>query len=315
MHQENAVVVGIDVSKARLDVAVLPGGQQWTADNSQPGCEALAAQVKELGALLIVLEATGGWEALVAGTLAAAGLPVVVVNPRQVRDFAKATGHLAKTDSLDARLLARFGQAVRPEPRPLAEPEAEILKALVTRRRQVLAMLVQEKNRLGVAPRCLHRDIKGLISQLEKRLARLDGDIGTTLKSSPLWRTKDNLLRGVPGVGPVLSSSLLAGLPELGQLNRRQIAALVGVAPLNRDSGTFRGRRSIWGGRGHIRAVLFMATLAAVRCNPVLKVFHQRLKATGKPFKIAMVACMRKLLTILNAVLRDQAPWRAPQAA
>lgn len=309
------VVVGVDVSKAKLDVAVEPGGRQWEVDNSDAGCEALAGRLKELKASLVVMEATGGLEALAAGVLAAAEIAVAVVNPRRVRDFAKATGKLAKTDALDARVLAQFGLAVPVKPRPLQGPEAQELKALVTRRRQLIGMLVEEKNRLGLAHKGLHRSLKAHIAWLEKQLGMIGHDLDKAVKSSPLWRTKDDLLRSVPGVGPILSVSLLTNMPELGQLNRREIAALAGVAPLNRDSGTLRGRRITWGGRGQLRAVLFMATLTAKQFNPQLKVFYQRLRAAGKPFKVAMVACMRKLLIILNAILRDETPWRPPQTA
>ncbi len=238
---------------------------------------------------------------------------MAVVNPRRVRDFAKATGKLAKTDAIDARILARFGHAVPVRPRPLQDAEGQEIKALVTRRRQLISMLVEEKNRLGLAPKRLEQSLKAHIAWLEEQLGLIDEDLDKGVKSSPLWRAKDDLLRGVPGVGPVLSANLLANMPELGQVGRREIAALAGLAPLNRDSGTLRGRRNIWGGRGHVRAVLYMATLAAMRCNPKLKSFFERLREAGKPFKVVMVACMRKLLIILNAMMRDQTPWRQLQ--
>ncbi len=313
--KEQAVVVGVDVSKAKLDVAVSPGGQQWTVDNSQASCEALATELGKLGASLVVMEATGGWEILAAGVLAAHGIPVAVVNPRQVRDFAKATGRLAKTDAIDARVLAQFGQAIPVRPRALRDAEGEELKALVTRRRQLTTMLVEEKNRLSRAPKRLERDLKTHVAWLERRLELIDKDLDKAVKASPVWRTKSDLLRGVPGVGPVLVAVLLADMPELGQASRKEIAALAGLAPLNRDSGTLRGRRCIWGGRGQVRAVLYMATLAGTRCNPTLKSFFERLRGTGKEFKVAMVACMKKLLIILNAMVRDQSPWRQPQTA
>lgn len=308
--------VGIDVSKAELEVAVQPGGEQWTVANGGKGHEVLTGRLKELAPDIVVLEATGGWQADLVAALAASELPVVVVNPRQVRNFAKALGRLAKTDAIDATVLALFGQAVRPPLRPLKDAETQELEALVARRRQLLGMLVQEKNRLSRAPKAsrrIRKDIEGLIEELEKRLQRLDHDLDKAVKESPLWRAKDDLMQSVRGVGPVLARSCLAGLGELGTLNRRQIAALVGVAPFNRDSGMLRGRRAIWGGRADIRKALYMAAFNAKRCNSVIAAYYQRLRAAGKPFKVAMVGCMRKLLVILNAVVRDQTPWRSPQ--
>jgi transposase len=303
--------VGIDISKARLDVAVLPQEESWSEANEDKGIERLVKPLKKLRPTLIVVEATGGLEISLAGVLAATGLPIVVVNPRQVRDFAKATGKLAKTDSLDAHILARFGEALRPHVRPLKNEHAQELSALVTRRRQIVEMITAEKNRLTTAPKPVHRDIKAHITWLEKRLDTTNENISKLIKSSPLWREQDTLLRSVPGVGPTLSATLLCGLPELGTLNRRQIAALVGVAPLNRDSGLFRGRRTIWGGRAHVRAVLYMGVLTAVRYNPVLRRFYLRLCQAGKPKKVTLTACMRKLLTILNAIVKNRTPWQA----
>ena len=304
------VVVGIDVSKASFDVAVYPTGECWKASNDKAGIAALSQRLQELAPGLIVLESTGGLELPLVSELAALSLPVVVVNPRQVRDFAKAVGKLAKTDNIDAHMLARFGQAVKPEVRPLKDEQAQELTALLTRRRQVVDMLTAEKNRLqSVSSKRVRSDIVAHIKWLEKRLNDVDGGLRKFIEASPVWHVKDKILQSTPGVGPVLSLTLISNLPELGSLNRKQIAALVGVAPLNRDSGFFRGSRSVWGGRAHVRAVLYMSTLAAVRCNPAMKAFHQRLIAAGKKPKVALTACMRKLLTILNAMVRDQVLW------
>jgi transposase len=257
-----------------------------------------------------VLEATGGFELPLTGALAAAGLPVVVVNARQVRDFAKATGRLAKTDALDAAVLAQFAEAVRPPPRPLPDAATQALSALLTRRRQLLAMRTAEQNRVATAPPAVRREIQAHLAWLTRRLATLDDDLGRTIRESPVWREKDDLLQSVPGVGPGLARTLLAGLPELGTLTHKQVAALVGVAPLNRDSGTWRGRRMVWGGRAPVRAALYMSALVATRCNPVIRTFYQRLCAAGKAKKVALTACMHKLLTILNAMVKHRTPWR-----
>jgi transposase len=300
----------VDVSKARLDVAVRPTGEAWSNENDERGIAALVTRVTELGAALVVVEATGGLEVAMVAELATA-VPVAVVNPRQVRDFARAMGQLAKTDRLDAEVLARFAEAVKPEPRPLKDEETRHLAALVSRRRQLRDMIVAETNRLGAAPKKLHRGIEKHIDWLRRELRLLEKDLDDQIKSSPIWREKEDLMRGVKGIGPVSAATMLAEVPELGTLNRKQIAALVGVAPLNHDSGTYRGKRSIWGGRAAARAVLYMATLSAVRANPALRVFYQRLLAYGKPKKVAITAAMRKLLTILNAIVRDQRPWNA----
>jgi transposase len=260
----------------------------------------------------VIVEASGGYEAAVVGALAAAGLPVVVVNPRQVRDFARALGRLAKTDRLDAAVLALFGERVRPTARALPGPAERELKALVARRRQLAAMLAAERNRRPTAPARVQGQLAAHCAWLERALRELDDDLDRTLRASPLWRAQDDLLRGVPGVGPVLSATLLADLPELGRLGRGEVAALVGVAPLNRDSGTRRGTRVCWGGRAHVRSTLYMATVAATRWNPTIRAFYGRLVAAGKPKKLALVAAMRKLLTILNAMLAHQTPWRTP---
>ena len=306
--------VGIDVSKQQLDVAVRPTGRTWTMAHDEAGLGTLVAQLRELAPTLIVLEATGGLEVPVASALAAVGLPTAVVNPRQVRDFARSTGTLAKTDRLDAQILAQFADAVRPEPRPLPDAQAQELSALLLRRRQLVDMLTAEKNRLQAAPQRIRPQIQAHIEWLQRQLAQFDDDLGQLVRSSPLWREKDDLLRSAPGVGPVLATTLLAHLPELGTLTRQQIAALVGVAPLNRDSGTLRGRRTVWGGRAHVRTVLYMSTLVAVRHNPVVAAFYQRLRAAGKAPKVALTACMRKLLTILNAMLKHRTRW-APAPA
>lgn len=306
--------VGIDVAKATLDVAVEPSREIWAVTNDAAGIEEVISRLVRLAPTLIVLEATGGFEAAVTAALASVGLPIIVVNPRQVRDFAKALGQLAKTDTIDARTLACFAERVRPAPRPLPTEAAQVLDALLTRRRQLVEMLTAETNRLGLARNPVRRDITQHIRWLKRRLHDVDAELRTSIQASPVWRAQDNLLQSVPGVGPVLSLTLLAELPELGRLTRREIAALVGVAPLNRDSGELHGRRLVWGGRASVRAVLYMATLAATRANPVIRAFFQRLRAAGKPAKVALTACMRKLLTILNAMVRHHTHWRVATA-
>ena len=260
-----------------------------------------------------MLEATGGYHRAVVAVLAAAALPLVVVNPRQVRDFAKATGQLAKTDALDARAVAHFAEAVRPPPRPLPDAQTAELRALLARRRQLIAMRTAEQNRLENTSARLRADIVAHIAWLDQRVATLDDDLDTTLRASPIWRERETLYRSVPGIGPVCARTLVLDLPELGTLSRQRIAALVGVAPFNRDSGTLRGTRTTWGGRGHVRATLYMSTLVAVRYNPVLKTFYQRLCHAGKAKKVALTACMRKLLTILNAMAKHQKPWHVQE--
>jgi len=306
------VFVGIDVSKARLDVAVGPAGELLGVDNDARGIAELAGRLQRLGPELIVLEASGGLETVLVGELAAAGLPVAVINPRQVRDFARATGQLAKTDALDARALALFAERIKPPVRELPDAQTRQLRALVTRRRELVEMLTAERNRLGSVPAVLHREIRAHIRWLEARLKERNRDLDQLLRGSPLWREQEDLLSSVPGVGPVLCATLLAGLPELGRLNRHEIAALAGVAPLNRDSGTMRGRRTVWGGRAQVRATLYMATLSGVRFNPALRSLYCRLRAAGKPAKVALVAAMRKLITILNAMLKHRTHWSAP---
>lgn len=303
------VFVGIDISKDRLDIALRPTGEREAVPNTEPDIAALVARLQACHPTLIVLEATGGFELAVTAALAAARQPVVVVNPRQVRDFAKATGKLAKTDALDAAILAQFAEVVRPALRPIPEATTQALGALLTRRRQLVAMRTAESNRLGTALPPVRTGIRAHLAWLDRQLAQLDEDLTHAIRESPIWREKDDLLQSVPGVGPVLARTLLASLPELGTLNRKQIAALVGVAPLNRDSGRLRGRRTIWGGRAPVRAALYMGALAATRWNPVIRVFYQRLCAAGKAKKVALTACMRKLLTILNAMIKHRSLW------
>ena len=306
---KQSLYVGIDVAKANLDTEVRATGERWSVANQEEGVSQLVSRMVELSPALIVLEATGGLELLAVSALAAAGLPVVVVNPRQVRDFAKAVGRLAKTDRIDAGILAHFGEAVKPEPRPLADAETQALKDLLARRRQVVGMITAEKNRLGSARLPVKQDIQRHIVWLQQELARLEKDLGDKLHQSPIWREKEALLRSFKGVGPATSLTLLADLPELGTLNRKQIAALVGVAPLNRDSGTQRGKRKTWGGRSRVRAALYMAALVAAHCNPVISPMYQRLLAAGKLKKVALTACMRKMLIILNSMLKHRTRW------
>ena len=302
--------VGIDVSKDRLDIALKLSEESWSIPYNEASLTGLADRLKAVNPTLIVLEATGGFEVAVTAFLAAASLPVVVMNPRQVRDFAKSTGRLAKTDAIDAHILAQFGQAVRPPIRPLSDHQAKGLQALVARRRQIVEMIVIEKNRFRAALPALRPEIKEHIRWLQQRLSQMNDQLQALIREMPLWREKDDLLRSAPGVGPQLSVSLISGLPELGSLGRKQIAALVGVAPMNRDSGAFRGKRTVWGGRAHIRATLYMVTLTAIRKNPSIRDFYQRLRKAGKAPKVAITACMRKLLTILNAMMKHKTPYR-----
>ena len=301
--------IGIDVSKARLDVAIRPSAEKLSVSNDEAGIQALVKRLSELKPVLIVLEATGGLERSVSGTLGSAQLPVVVVNPRQVRDFAKALGQLAKTDRIDAEVLARFAEAIRPPLRPLPDKVSLELRSLIARRRQLIEMMVAEKNRLSTASKAVRKRIEAHIRWLETELDRADKDLDQSIRQSPIWQEHQDLLRSVPGIGPVVSRTLLAELPELGRLNRKQIAALVGIAPLNCDSGTFRGRRGIWGGRATVRAVLYMAALVASRRNSVIRNFYKRLREKGKAPKVALVACMHKLLTILNAMIKHKTRW------
>ena len=308
MTQES-IFAGIDVAKDRLDLAIRPSGTVRTMAYDAAGISGLISELQSLEPSAIVLESTGGLELPLAGALAAASLPVVVVNPRQVRDFAKATGRLAKTDALDAQVIAHFAEAVRPAIRPLPDSDTQELHSLNARRTQVVEMLVAEKNRLGRASQAVRPRIRAHIEWLEQELKDLDRGLRDMLRRSPVWREQDDLLRSVPGVGPQLSVALLADLPELGKLGRRQIAALVGVAPMNRDSGTMRGRRTVSGGRARVRAVLYMGALVASQHNPVIRSFYQRLLAAGKTKKLALTACMRKLLTILNSMVKNGQRW------
>jgi len=313
------MVVGIDVAKAELVVAVRPSGERWTVANDERGMHTLVERLRSVAPDLIVLEATGGYELLGVAALAAAALPVVVVNPRQVRDFGRSTGQLAKSDAIDADLLALFAERIRPAVRPIPDADAQELEALLTRRRRLLEMLGAERNRLrqvfGKGKRPVKKSLKAHITYLERELRIADTDLGAMVHQSPAWRERDDLLQSVPSVGPVLSRTLLADLPELGRLSRRQIAKLVGVAPLNRDSGTMRGRRFIPGGRASVRAVLYMAALVATTRNVVIRAFYERLVRAGKPKKLALVACMRKLLTILNTMARTGVRWSAKYVA
>jgi transposase len=311
------MVVGIDVAKAELVVSLRPSGERWTVPNDEAGVRSLVARLAPLTPELIVLEATGGYEIVCTAALAAAELPVVVANPRQVRDFAKATGQLAKTDAIDAAMLALFAERIRPALRIIPDPQARDLEDLLTRRRQLLDMRVAEQNRLGQfvsrGQRQVRKSLKNHIAFLERELAMTDSDLDRLVRQSPVWRERDDLLQSVPGVGRILSRTLLAELPELGHLSRRAIAKLVGVAPISRDSGTWRGRRTIQGGRASVRTALYMAALVATRRNVVIQMFYRRLVEAGKPKKLALIACMRKLLTILNHMLRTNTRWQSPR--
>lgn len=302
------VNVGIDVSKQMLDVCSSEG-QSWRCTNDGEGIDSLVRALKEKPLERIVLEATGGYEAAVVASLAAAQLPVIVLNPRQVRHFAQATGRLAKTDRIDAGVLVQFAQAVKPEVRALKDEQTAALEAVLTRRRQLVGMLAAERQRLQLAAPIVRRQLKEHVAWLVKRIQDVDRDLSGMLRESALWREREELLSAVKGIGKQTLLSLCASLPELGQISRRQLAALVGVAPFSCDSGKLRGKRHCWGGRAELRAVLYMATITAARCNPVIRAFYQRLLAAGKPKKVALIACLRKLLTILNAMVRDRAPW------
>ncbi len=304
--------VGIDIAKERLDIAVRPTGASWSAPNDDAGIDDLRERLAGLAPLLIVVEASGGYERSVVAALAAAGFPIAVINPRQARDFARSIGQLAKTDALDARVLAHFAEVARPPVQPLRDDEARALSDLVTRRRQVVGMLTAERSRLRGAVVPLRERVEAHVAFLEAEVSALDAEIERAIRRSPLWRENDALLQSVKGVGPVVSATLLSTLPELGTVEHKRLAALVGVAPFNRDSGKFRGKRAIWGGRAHARQALYMATVVAARHNPVIKPFYQRLLAAGKPKKVALTACMHKLLTILNAMLKRRTPWGCP---
>lgn len=305
------IVVGIDVSKAHLDVAILPSGEAFQLANTQGGVDDLVARLQRIGADVVALEATGGFEMLAAAGLSAAGFAVLVVNPAQVRSYAHALGRRAKTDAIDAAAIAAFVIGTKPEMRPLKDAETQALSELVARRRQIVQMIVAEENRTRLTlAKQAHKSIKRLLAALRRELETLDADLDDHIRKSPMWRVRERLLTSVPGVGPTTARTLLAEMPELGSLDRRQIAALAGLAPWTRQSGTWKGRSFIGGGRGKVRAVLFMAALVASRHNPVLKAFRDSLVAKGKPKIVAIVATMRKLLTILNAIIRDQKPWQ-----
>ena len=315
MNSVSSQWVGIDVSKASLDVFVQPKGAAWQLANTSVQIDALGEQLTALAAERIVLEASGGYEALVVAVLASRQLPVVVVNPRQVRDFARAMGQLAKTDRIDAQVLARFGEAIRPEVRAMPDATTRTVRALVSRRRQLQEMLVAEQNRLisaavQDAPEALREQLGEHIDWLRRQVSDVDDELRREVQAGSVWRERENLLRTIPGIGPVTSATLLSNLPELGQFDRKAIAKLVGVAPLNRDSGTLHGARRVWGGRAGVRAVLYMAALVATRHNPLIRGFYERLKAAGKPKKVALVACMHKLLLLCNSILRSNSAWR-----
>lgn len=308
------VFIGIDVSKKILDVCVVPNGVTKKVHNNQKGFEILTPWLKEFQGALVVLEASGGFQTPVCGALHEAGFRVAVVNPRQVRDFAKAMGVLAKTDRIDACVLAEFAQRVKPEPRALKDKQSQLLSDLMVRRRQLLGMIVMEKNRLSAARKSIKRKIQLNLTWLEKQLADLDSEMDDFIKDSPIWRAKEDLLTSVPGVGKVLARTLLSSLPELGSVNRHGIASLVGVAPFNRDSGKYQGKRCCWGGRTAVRNALYMATFSAIRHNPVIRAHYEKLIAKNKTFKVAMVACMRKMLVIINAMVRENKSWNPVSA-
>ena len=307
--------IGIDVSKDHLDTARRPSNEKLRFFNNDEGVDALISHLLPFQPTLIVLEATGRYHQLVLGRLLAAGLPAIAINPRQARDFARAIGQLAKTDRIDAAVLAEFAEKIRPELRSIADDATQELEALCTRRRQLVTMLSAEKNRLHTAPKTVRSEIQRHIHWLEKEISQLEKDLDQRIRCSPAWREKDDLLRSCKGIGPITTHTMVSCLPELGTLSGRQISALVGIAPFNDDTGKHQGRRHIQGGRLDVRAVLYMATLAAIRHNPVIRNFHQRLIGAGKAKKVAITACMRKLLTILNAMLRDKKPWQPDFAA
>jgi transposase len=306
---ETELFVGIDVSKSELQVAVRPEGKAITFANSEDGIALLIDFLKPLCPTLVVLEATGGLEMSLVNVLAVKEIPVVVVNARQVRDFAKAIGRLAKTDRIDAEVIAQFAEAVRPPVRPLKDEETQRLHALNSRRRQLVGMMRSEQNRLSSAPKWTQKEIQNHLKWLKRALDKMDKDISDLIKGSPMWREKETILRSFKGIGPVTSATLLAGLPELGTIGSKALSALIGVAPLNRDSGQFRGKRAVWGGRDNVRSVLYMATMSAIRFNPIISSFYTRLKGAGKPHKVAMTACMRKIIVILNSMIKNKTYW------
>jgi transposase len=306
----DTIVVGIDVSQDRLDVHVLPGGEVFAVTRDAAGLEALATRLQPLSPQMVAVEATGGFETVVAASLCAASLPVVVVNPAQVRAFAQALGKRAKTDPIDAAVIARFVAATRPEIRPLPDEETRALADLVARRRQIIAMIIAERQREKRAARRTKKSIVRLLKALQKELTAIDEDIDDAVRGSPVWHEKEDLLSSVPGIGPTIARTIIAELPEVGTLDRRQIAALAGLAPWTRQSGKWRGRSFIGGGRASVRSALFMGALVAARHNPILRAFQERLLAAGKPKMVALIAVARRLLTILNAIIRDRRPWQ-----
>lgn len=307
--EASSIFIGIDVSKERLDIGSYPSGECQSMAHDEASIEGLVAQWRELRPRLIVLEATGGLERRISRALASAELRFTIVNPRHVRNFAKATGQLAKTDRMDALILARYAEAIRPAVRPLPDEATQELQALIARRRQIIEMMVAEKNRLRSAPKAVTKRIKAHLRWLEAELGRANKDLDQAIRQSPIWKENEDLLQSAPAIGPAVSRTLIAELPELGKLNRKQIAALVGIAPISRDSGKFKGHRSIWGGRATVRSCLYMAALVASRHNPTIRAFYNRLRTAGKCPKVALVACMRKLLTILNAMIKHRTPW------
>lgn len=309
MEKTQETFIGIDVSKAHLDVHSLPSSESWQADNTPAGIMALVDKLLLCKPMLVVMEATGGLEIPLACALMEAGLPVAVVNPRQARDFAKAMGQLAKTDKVDARLLALFGDRIRPEVRPLKDAEQQLFSQLLARRRQLVDMRVAEQNRWFMAQGNVRGNIEQHLEWLKQHIDDVDKDLGQFVQASPVWKAKEDLLKSFKGVGRIASFTLLAALPELGTLDRKEIAALAGLAPFNRDSGTMRGKRAIWGGRAEVRNLLYMVALVASRSNETIKKFYEKLVHAGKPKKVALTACMRKILTILNAMVRDNKPW------
>lgn len=307
----NESYVGIDVSKAELQVAVRPEKRSMAFANTEDGVLLLIETLKPLASTRVVLEATGGLEIPVVNALALEQIPVVVVNARQVRDFAKATGKLAKTDHIDAQVIAQFAEAIRPALRPLRDEQAQRLHALNTRRRQLVGMIRSEQHRLSSAPKWTQKEIRTHLDWLKKALGKVDRDISNLIKGSPIWREKQAILQSFKGIGPVTSATLLAALPELGTIGAKPLSALIGVAPLNRDSGKFKGRRTVWGGRNNVRSTLYMAAMSAIRFNPEIKAFYTRLREAGKPHKVAMTACMRKIIIILNSMIKHQTYWRS----
>ena len=307
--------IGVDIAKDSFEFVAYGDDRHFNMSNDETGIRQAVEQIQKLSPELLVLEATGGYELPLVAALSIAKLPVVVINPRQVRDFAKATGHLAKTDAIDAAVLSQFAAVIKPDLRPIADADMLLLKEVVSRRQQLVEMLVAERNRMGMAHNpSVKADILAHIDWLRKRLNETDGELRRQIKGSPVWKAKDDLLRTVPGVGPMTSAALLANLPELGRLNRHQIAALVGVAPFNRDSGMMRGKRAVWGGRSSLKATLYMAALSAAKWNPAIKTFYERLCASGKPKKVALTACMRKLLIVLNSMIKNNTAWRCTAA-